>query len=134
MEENTKVMKSCNIQEASTIWLDKSKLFKKFSLPSSKDAKLLLTDIKIQRLINNLRQDTGIYMKSQKFQTFSGVVILHPKKGTDWIGDVEKFFSLPNDCAVPKLFLNILKTSVENVFIQNLNFIKDYSFCGSYFF
>ena len=63
---------------------------------------------------------TGIYMRDDKFTTTSGIVNLHPTKGTHWVMFVNEFFFIHMDVHLQLIYLITLK----KVSIQNIKFRK----------
>ena len=49
---------------------------------------------------------TGIYMRDDKFTTDSGIVNLHPTKGTHWVMFVNEFYFDSYGCPPPTNILN----------------------------
>ena len=71
---------------------------------------------------------TGIYMRDDKFTTDSGIVNLHPTKGTHWVMFVNEFYFDSYGCPPPTNILNHIKKSIYSKYqIQ-----KNDSFCAAY--
>ena len=49
------------------------------------------SNVKIKEILNELDTPCGIYMGDDKFITTSGIVNLHPTKGTHWVMFVNEF-------------------------------------------
>ena len=43
------------------------------------------SNVKIKEILDKLTIPAGIYMRDDKFTTDSGIVNLHPAKGTHWV-------------------------------------------------
>ena len=63
---------------------------------------------------------TGIYMRDDKITTPSGIVNLHPTKGTHWVMFVNEYYFDSYGCPPPTNILNLIK----KVSIQNIKFRK----------
>ena len=51
------------------------------------------SNVKIEEILDMLNlNSTGIYMRDDKFTTPSGIVYLHPTKGTHWVVFKSKLF------------------------------------------
>ena len=62
--------------------------------------------------------ECGIYMRDNKFNTTSGIVNLHPTKGTHWVMFQIKIILIHMDAHPQLIYLIILRM----VFIQNIKF------------
>ena len=50
------------------------------------------SNVKIKEILDILKlNSTGIYMRDDKFTTNSGIVNLHPTKGTHWVMYTNKY-------------------------------------------
>ena len=79
------------------------------------------SNVKIKEILNTLKlNSTGIYMRDAKFTTDSGIVNLHPTKGTPWVMFSDKFYFDSYGCPPPTSILNHIK----KVSIQNIKFRK----------
>ena len=71
---------------------------------------------------------TGIYMRDVKFTTDSGIVNLHPTKGTHWVMFVTEFYFDSYGCPPPPNKLNHIKKGIYSEYqIQT-----DDSYCAAY--
>ena len=80
------------------------------------------SNVKIKEILDTLSSfgtlklnSTGIYMRDDKFTTTSGIVNLHPTKGTHWVMFSDKFYA-----HLQLIYLITLK----KVSIQNIKFRK----------
>ena len=79
------------------------------------------SNVKIKEILDILKlNSTGIYMRDAKFTTDSGIVNLHPTKGTHWVMFVTEFYFDSYGCPPP---INILN-HIKKVSIQNIKFRK----------
>ena len=80
------------------------------------------------RASSELDTACGIYMRDDKFTTTSGIVNLHPTKGTHWVMFVNEFYFDFSACPSSTNRLNHFK----KVSIQNIKFRKKDSYCAAY--
>ena len=79
--------------------------------------------VKIKEILDKLTIPAGIYMGDDKFTTTSGIVNLHPTKGTHWVMFVNEFYFDSYGCPTPTNILNhikkryLFKISIVYVFI-----------------
>ena len=59
------------------------------------------SDIKIQEIPNEIIIPCGLYLRDDKFTTPSGLVNLHPTKGTHWVMFVNEFYFDSYGCPPP---------------------------------
>ena len=77
--------------------------------------------VKLKETLDILKvNSTGIYMRDDKFTTDSGIVNLHPTKGTHWVMFVTEFYFDSYGCPPPTNILN----DIKKVSIQNIKFRK----------
>ena len=50
------------------------------------------SNVKIQQILNELHLPTKVYKRNDTFSTDSGIVNLHPTKGTHWVMFSDKFY------------------------------------------
>ena len=63
------------------------------------------SSIKIREIIGILKlNSTGIYMRDDQFIITSGIVNLHPTKGTHWVMSSDKFFFDSYGCPPPNKY------------------------------
>ena len=74
--------------------------------------------VKIKEIHNEIKIPCGIYMRDDKFTTDSGIVNLHPAKGTHWVMFVNEYYSDSYGCPPP---LNIM---IQIIFFKNIKFRK----------
>ena len=94
------------------------------------------SNVQIKEILKLMNTSCGIYMRDDKFITTSGIVNLHPTKGTHWVmftesasGTNQNYFD-SYGCPPP---LNITKQS-NNGFYSEYRFQKDDSYCAAYCF
>ena len=86
------------------------------------------SNIKIKEVLDELKTPAGIYMRDDQFTTNSGIVNLHPTKGTHWVLFLDKFYFDSYGCPPPVNVINqIGKGTYSEYKIQ-----KDDSYCASY--
>ena len=71
---------------------------------------------------------TGIYMRDDKFTTTSGIVNLHPTKGTHWVMFSDKFYFDSYGCPPPTNILN----HINNGIYSEYQIQKNDSYCTAY--
>ena len=65
------------------------------------------SNVKIKENLDILKlNSTRIYMRDDKFTTSSGIVKLHPTKGTHWVMFVNEFYFDSYGCPSPTNILN----------------------------
>ena len=72
--------------------------------------------------------ECGIYMRDDKFNTTSGIVNLHPTKGTHWVMFTNQNYFDSYGCPPP---LNITK-QINNGIYSEYQIQKDDSYCAAY--
>ena len=87
------------------------------------------SNIKIKEILKLMNiTECGIYMRDDKFTTTSGIVNLHPTKGTHWVMFVNEFYFDSYDCPPPTNILDHIKKGIYSEYqIQ-----KNDSFCAAY--
>ena len=91
------------------------------------------TNIKIQQLLKELcMEETGIYMRDQELNSDSGIVNLHPTKGTHWVMYTNKNYFDSYGCPPPKNILNTIKSKYGECIYSEYKIQKDDSLCASY--
>ena len=80
------------------------------------------------RASSELDTACGIYISDDKFTTTSGIVNLHPTKGTHWVMFVNEFYFDSYGCPPPTNILNHIKKGIYSEYqIQ-----KNDSYCAAY--
>ena len=76
------------------------------------------SNIKIQQVLSSLSLDgVGIYLRDDSFQSSSGIVNLHPSKGTHWVCYINENYFDSYGCVSPKKpFKFILKKWILFIF------------------
>ena len=87
------------------------------------------SNVKIKEILDILKlNSTGIYMKEAKFTTDSGIINLHPTKGTHWVMFVTEFNFDSYGCPPPTNIRNHIKKAIYSEYqIQ-----KNDSYCAAY--
>ena len=87
------------------------------------------SNVKIKEILDILKlNSTGIYMRDDKFTTPSGIVNLHPTKGTHWVMFVNEWYFDSYGCPPPTNILNHIKKGIYSEHqIQ-----KNDSYCAAY--
>ena len=83
------------------------------------------SNVEIKEILKLMNTSCGIYMRDDKFITTSGIVNLHPTKGTHWVMFV---MAVSYGCPPP---LNITK-QINNGIYSQYQIQKDDSFCAAY--
>ena len=86
------------------------------------------SNVEIKEILKLMNTSCGIYMRDDKFITTSGIVNLHPTKGTHWVMFVTEFYFDSYGCPPPTNILNHIKKGIYSEYrIQ-----KDDSYCAAY--
>ena len=87
------------------------------------------SNVKIKEILDILKLNVpGIYMRDAKFTTDSGIVNLHPTKGTHWAMFATEFCFDSYGCPPPTNILNHIKKGIYSEYqIQ-----KNDSYCAAY--
>ena len=68
------------------------------------------SNVKMKEILDILKlNSTGSYMRDAKFRTDSGIVNLHPTKGTQWVMFVTEFYFDSYGCPPPTSIPNHIK-------------------------
>ena len=86
------------------------------------------SNVKIKEILVELNIPCGIYMRDDKFNTTSGIVNLHPTKGTHWVMFSDKFFFDSYGCPPPTNILNHIKKGIYS----ECQIQKNDSYCAAY--
>ena len=87
------------------------------------------SNVKIKEILGTHKlNSTGIYMRDDQFTTTSGIVNLHPTKGTHWVMFSDKFCFDSYGCPPPK---NI-QTQVQKGIYSEYQIQKNDSYCAVY--
>ena len=84
--------------------------------------------VKIQQILNELHLPTKVYMRDDTFSTYSGIVNLHPTKGTHWVMFSDKFYFDSYGCPPPTNIQN----QVEKGIYSEYQIQKNDSYCAAY--
>ena len=86
------------------------------------------SNVKIKGILNEVDVPAGVYIRDDKFTTDSGIVNLHPIKGTHWVVFVNEYYFDSYGCPPPTNILNHIKKGIYSKYqIQ-----KDDSYCAAY--
>ena len=87
------------------------------------------SNVKIKETLDILKLNSiGVYMRNAKFTTDSGIVNLHPTKGTHWVMFGTEFYFDSYGCPPPTNILNHIKKGIYSEYqIQ-----KNDSYCAAY--
>ena len=86
------------------------------------------SNVEIKENLKLMNTSCGIYMRDDKFTTTSGIVNLHPTKGTHWVMFVNEFYFDSYGCPPP---LNITK-QINNGIYSEYQIQKVDSYCAAY--
>ena len=87
------------------------------------------SNIKVREILDILKlNSTEIYMRDDKLSTKSGIVNLHPTKGTHWVMFSNQTYFDSYGCPPP---INIMKQT-KNCLYSEYQFQKNDSYCAAY--
>ena len=86
------------------------------------------SNVEIKEILKLMNTSCGIYMRDDKFITTSGIVNLHPTKGTHWVMFVNEFYFDSYGCPPPL----IITKQINNGIYSEYQIQKDDSFCAAY--
>ena len=89
------------------------------------------SNIKLNLALNNLGLDTKRYMRDDAYATNSANVNLHPKRGTDWVCFLDKFYFDSYACAQHKKLPNYTEGKHGKCISSEYQMQKMINFCGS---
>ena len=95
------------------------------------------SNIKIYQVLPSIGlENVGIYLRDGPFSSDTGIVNLHPSKGTHWVAYINENFFHSHGCAPPqKLSRFIRKRNGQSLYseykIQGLTIKRD-SYCAAY--
>ena len=76
------------------------------------------SNIKVQQVLSFLSlNDVGIYLRDGPFKTDTGVVNLHPIKGTHWVCYINENYFDSYDCVCPEKTIKIYHKTKWILFI-----------------
>ena len=87
------------------------------------------SNVEIKEILKLMNTSCGIYMRDDKFTTTSGIVNLHPTKGTHWVMFTNQNYFDSYGCPPP---LNITK-QINNGIYSEYQIQKDDSYCAAYY-
>ena len=88
------------------------------------------SNVEIKEILKLMNTSCGIYMRDDKFNTTSGIVNLHPTRGTHWVMFTNQNYFDSYGCPPP---LNIT-TQINNGIYSEYQIQKDDSYCAAYCF
>ena len=86
------------------------------------------SNVEIKEILKLMNTCCGIYMRDDKFITTSGIVNLHPTKGTHWVMFTNQNYFDSYGCPPP---LNITKQINIGIYSE-YQIQKDDSYCAAY--
>ena len=86
------------------------------------------SNVETKEILKLMNTSCGIYMRDDNFITTSGIVNLHPTKGTHWVMFVNEFYFDSYGCPPP---LNITK-QIDNGIYSEYQIQKDDRYCAAY--
>ena len=86
------------------------------------------SNVEIKEILKLMNTSCGIYMRDDKFITTSGIVNLHPTKGTHWVMFTNQNYFGSYGCPPP---LNITKQINNSIYSEN-QIQKDDSYCAAF--
>ena len=90
------------------------------------------SNVKILNVVQQLDIPSKVYMRDDPFTTKSGIVNLHPTKGTHWVMYTGKFYFDSYGCPPPTNILNQIKDKYGECIYSEYKIQKNDSFCASY--
>ena len=86
------------------------------------------SNVKIKEILKEIKIPCGIYMRDDKFTSDSGIVNLHPTKGTHWVMFINEYFFDSYGCPTPTKIENHIQKGIYSEYqIQ-----KNDSYCAAY--
>ena len=86
------------------------------------------SNVKIKEILKLMNTSCGIYMRDDKFTTTSGIVNLHPTKGTHWVMFINEYCFDSYGCPPPTNILNHIKKGIYSEYQIQTND----SYCAAY--
>ena len=86
------------------------------------------SNVKITEVLDKLTIPARVYMRDEKFTTPSGIVNLHPTKGSHWVMFVTEFYFDSYGCPPPLNLMSLL----NNGFYSEYQIQTDDSYCAAY--
>ena len=90
------------------------------------------SNIKIKEVLNKLTIPVGIYMRDDQFTTTSGIVNLHPTKGTHWVMYTNKNYFDSYGCPPPTNIERFLILNHKKGIYSEYQIQTDDSYCAAY--
>ena len=101
---------------------------KKFNLKNK-----ATSNIKIQQVFSSLSlNDVGINLRDGSFSSDVGIVNLHQSKGTHWVFYINENYFDSYGCSPPQKLSKFIIKRKKVVYILNIKYKKNDSFCASY--
>ena len=112
-------------------YLSFNEFVEKYGLKNEASSNVKMKEI-LDKLTIHVASPTGIHMRDDKFTATSGIVNLHPTKGTHWVRFVKEFYCDSYGCPPPTNILNHIKKGIYSEYqIQEL-LQKNDSYCAAY--
>ena len=91
------------------------------------------SNVKIQKVLSSLSlNDVGIYLTDAPFKSDTGIVILHPSRGTHWLSYLNENFFDSHGSAPPKKLSKFIIKRKGYCLYSEYQIQKNDSFCASY--
>jgi len=91
------------------------------------------SNIKIQQVLSSLSlNDVGIYLRDGPFSTDTGIVNLHPSKGTHWVCYIHQNYFDSYGVVCPKKLSKFIIKRYGYCLYSEYQIQKNDSFCASY--
>ena len=104
-------------------------LIKKYGLKNE-----ATSNVEIKEILQILNISCGIYMRDDTFYTKSGIVILHPTKGKNWVMYTNEYCFDSFGCPPPLSVMNHINKGIysEYEIQKNEKYCAGYCLCVSY--
>ena len=86
------------------------------------------SNVKIKEILKLMNTSCEIYMRDDKFTTTSGIVNLHPTKGTHWVMFINEYYFDSYGCPPPTNILNHIKKGIYSEYQIQTND----NYCAAY--
>ena len=91
------------------------------------------SNIKIQQILSSLSlNNVGIYLRDGPFESDTGIVNLHPSKGTHWVVYINENYFDSYGCVCPKKLSKFIIKRKGYCLYSEYQIQKNDSFCASY--
>ena len=90
------------------------------------------SNIKLQKVLNQLDLECSITMRDDPFSDDCGIINLHPINGTHWVCFFNNFYFDSYACPPPQNILNYIKSKFGKCIYSTYQIQKHDSLCGAY--